>query len=175
MESIIAAIITAIGSIVAAIIQVSAAYRNNREPQQIVEQKTKHGIESTRSRASSMRTNTPDPLFVILKANVKKWSLSVAVISIAIIGLGALHDGFAVLGMVFVIVWSIVYAYKSPITWGLAAVFVGLLYGSTLLGYWVGEGYISDGDKYITPLVYTINVVVVSFLSSYRLSKSGAR
>ncbi len=157
METIIAAVITAVTSIVIAIIQAITA------------QKNADALRRSLQPAQSVTDDSSDGLPATPSGNAKPWWLAIVVLGGAVFALAMLNEDwgkFVIAGAVPLT--TLFLAFRYPIPWGLAALAVAVLHGLVYLGFIAGQGNAAGIDLTPSLLVYIGNALLVSALAWYR-------
>ena len=168
MESIVAAVITAMASITVAIIQMISANRQAVLLRQAASARPQEqNVDS--SPPSRIAVTQPSIAKIEFVPRLWIWVTLLATTEAAVLPSLVLEVAFA---NVFLFpVLTVALAYFRPLRWGWAAVGVAFLHGANYFGYWIGGGTFSGQDLPISVGFYVANAAAVSLVAFFRLRR----
>ena len=175
MESVIAAIITAIASIIVALIQANSANKQARALRQKALQTAASPVKSAPESSSLDKSDIVSELPASTKAVIGKfdriWFLVGAILAVEAILFGIINQDLTpFVNMIALIPLSTcILSYFRPVFWGYSAVFVTFLQGIAFLGYILGGGNLAEGDVQVIALLFIANAGICAFISFLRL------
>ena len=181
MEAIIVAVITAITSIIVAIIQA----RSVQEQTKILRDKplppTSAPISETEQVAPEASPQIKSKIVFVPPLSAEKftgrfdriWWLVGSIIAVEAIIFGIVDADLTpiVNSLVLIPLATCLLSFFRPVLWGYAAVFVAFLQGASFLGYIIGSGGLWGGDLQSMALIYIANAGICVFISVTRLRR----
>lgn len=166
METIVAAIITAVTSIIVAIIQIVATQKQTKILQQ-QEWRAQPG-------AKSAVTEYPVAELGLLRQNFQYWIFVGALIAIYGFAVNYYYVNYNlfIAAPIISIIVPLFLAYKYPIPWGFAAVIIGFLHLAMYLGWHLGvdkfgnPNSLSSGDIKYAVAFYIVETIIISLICS---------
>ena len=176
MEAIIAAAITAIASIIVALIQAKSAQKQAK----LLRESSTREITKTPSHVTDKempvmsRAFCPHWLLFLVRSRLWWW---VSAVIIVIIGNYFIRefvpweksDYLIYLGVIPL--YTFLLAYLRPIRWGYVAAFVTLLVAITIIGEYISGGWYDESDMPIFALIFIGNSFIAAGIAYWRQHK----
>ena len=181
MEAIIAAIITAVASVIIAIIQSRSSQKQTkilreellrtRQSPAVRKETTGADTVPTQPEQESLPIPLPPPVEAPARRSLVIWWVVGAIVSVEAIVFGVInYDMSPFVNSFFVVpLTTVLLSWFRPVRWGYVALFTTILHGFVLLGYGMGGGYFLEDDFQLIALLFIGNAVVCALISYLRL------
>ena len=177
MESIIAAIITAIASIIVALIQANFANKQAQILRQRALQTTTTPVKPAPESFLLDKFEVVSALPLSAKAVIGRfdriWFLVGGILAVEAIVFGIINQDLTpfVNMLVLIPLSTCILSFFRPVFWGYSAVFVTFLQGVAFLGYILGGGHVTEGEVQTIALLFIANAGLCALISFVRLRK----
>jgi hypothetical protein len=183
MEAIIAAIITAVASVIIAIIQTRSSQKQTRilreelsrtrQSPAVREETTGADAVPAQPEQEEIPVPSPPPVEMPARRSTAIWWVVGLIVSVEVIAFGVInYDMSPFVNSFFVVpLTTILLSWFRPVRWGYVALFTTILHGFVLLGYGMGGGYFVEDDFQLIALLFIGNAVVCAVISYFRLRR----
>lgn len=155
MESVTIALITAVGSIIVALIQASSAVRLARMKEQPAQQ-------------TAVEVKAVPQLIIVSPASLWLWVSGILVVSALTWQILMPWEAPQIIHLGTIPWVTCLLAYFRPIRWGFVAGIVTLLSVITVISYFIIGASYTDDDLFLLSLVFTVNAILASGIAYWR-------